>query len=203
MRRTTRESASTQPFSRWWDPRVVPLQGEGSTSKLHVPQERLGVAASPHTPLTDVPSSPLPPASAPPTGKGEGRLDGISILLVEDDRDTRESLALVFEHMGARVVSVETAATALAEIVRERPDVLVSDIGLPGEDGYHLIRSVRLQDAGAGRRLPAIAVTAYVRVEDRVRSFVAGFDAHVDKPAEPNAIAELIRSLVPSRRTAG
>ena len=146
-----------------------------------------------------MPPSPFPPASPPPTGNGEGRLDGISILLVEDDRDTRESLALVFEHMGAQVVSVETAATALAEIVRARPDVLVSDIGLPGEDGYHLIRSVRLRDADADRRLPAIAVTAYVRVEDRVRSFVAGFDAHVDKPAEPNAIAELIRSLVPSR----
>ena len=144
-----------------------------------------------------MPSSPIPPSSSSPEGNGDPRLDGISILVVEDDRDTRESLALVFEHMGARVVSVETAATALAEIVRERPDVLVSDIGLPGEDGYQLIRSVRLHDQGIGRRLPAIAVTAYVRVEDRVRSFVAGFDAHVDKPAEPNAIAEVIRTLGP------
>jgi signal transduction histidine kinase len=167
--------------------------GHGATFTVTLPLAPSAAAA-----LAKPPPPPLkPPARSESAG---GKLEGISILLAEDDRDTRESFVLVLELHGANVAAVESAAAALAEIEKQAPDVLVSDIGMPGEDGYALIREVRLREAGTGRRVPAIALTAYVRTEDRVRSLLAGFDAHIDKPIEPDAFAEVVRSLV--QRTA-
>jgi CheY-like chemotaxis protein len=91
-------------------------------------------------------------------------------------------------------------ADAVAAIEQRWPDVLVSDIGMPGEDGYDLIRRVRRLEAVRGRHIPAIALTAYAAAEDRRRTLHAGYDSHVAKPVEASAFAPLIASLLPGQR---
>jgi two-component system, chemotaxis family, CheB/CheR fusion protein len=116
-------------------------------------------------------------------------LDGVSVLVVEDDADSRESLVRVLNQYGARVSAAGTAREAIEALEAAVPDVLVSDIGMAGEDGYDLIRNVRRLPAERGGRLPALAVTAYGEEGDRRKAFAAGFQAHVAKPVSP---AELV-----------
>jgi PAS domain S-box-containing protein len=126
-------------------------------------------------------------------------LQNLTVLIVEDDRDARESLKVMLESYGARVVECESAAAALSALDAERPNVLVSDIGLPEMDGYALIGARRSQEAAVGAPpLPAIALTAFGRTEDRVRALDAGFQAHLVKPVEPEELAAVIRSLIRS-----
>jgi CheY-like chemotaxis protein len=103
---------------------------------------------------------------------------------------------------GARVTTAPSAADAVAAIEQRWPDVLVSDIGMPGEDGYDLIRRVRRLEAMRGRHIPAIALTAYAAAEDRRRALHAGYDSYVAKPVEAAAFAPLIASLLPRGRRA-
>ena len=105
-------------------------------------------------------------------------------MTVEDEDDTRELLVVVLEQQGATVEAAASCAEALVILERMTPDVLVSDIGLPGADGYELIRAVRARTK-AGMMLPAIALTAYARREDRRLALEAGFQAHVAKPVDP------------------
>jgi CheY-like chemotaxis protein len=131
-----------------------------------------------------------------PRGGNGVELNGIRVVLVEDEADTRESLSAALEAFGAEVVAVDSAAAALRALESERPDVLLSDIGMPDEDGYSLIRQVRaLEAAPGGARLPAAALTAYVRAEDRASALRAGFDAHVHKPVEPLDLARVVQRL--------
>ncbi len=123
------------------------------------------------------------------------RLDGLRIVVVDDEDDTRESVALVLEQCGATVTAVGCATDALAAIDHAVPDVLVCDLGMPDEDGYSLIRKVRARDPKRGGRVPAAALTAYVRSEDRVRALVAGFHTHIPKPVEPAELATIVKSL--------
>jgi CheY-like chemotaxis protein len=116
-------------------------------------------------------------------------LAGLSVLVVEDDADSRESLVRVLEQYGARVRGAATAREAVQALEVAVPDVLVSDIGMAGEDGYDLIRKVRTLPAERGGRLPALAVTAYGEEGDRLKAISAGFQAHVAKPVAP---AELV-----------
>jgi CheY-like chemotaxis protein len=117
------------------------------------------------------------------------RLDDLRIVVVDDDADGRTLTTLVLTQARASVRAVASAVEALHLLEVERPDVLVSDIGLPDEDGYSLIRRVRRHEAEQGGFLPAIALTGYARAEDRIRALAAGFQAHVVKPLAP---AELI-----------
>jgi CheY-like chemotaxis protein len=107
------------------------------------------------------------------------------MLIVEDDSDTREMLVTIFEQCGARVRAVASAEEAIAAIRRETPDLLVSDIGLAGEDGHALIRKVRALEAGKGGRIPALALTAYAGPDARAKALAAGFDLQLSKPAVP------------------
>ena len=133
-------------------------------------------------------------------GSPKANLRGFSILVVEDDADARESLRLTLETYGARVVVSDSAMAALDAINKERPDVLVSDIGLPEMDGYALISARRYHEAVVGAPLlPAIALTAYGRIEDRARAFGAGFQAHLIKPVEAEKLAAVIMSLLRTR----
>jgi CheY-like chemotaxis protein len=109
------------------------------------------------------------------------RLDGLRVLVVDDEYDTREMLKAGLGQCGAEVATAGSAAEALAEISKSPPDVLVSDIGMPEEDGYSLIRNVRVLPAERGGRVPAIALTAYARAEDRMEALRAGFQMHVPK----------------------
>jgi signal transduction histidine kinase/ActR/RegA family two-component response regulator len=124
-----------------------------------------------------------------PTLRSQRRLDNLRILVVDDDADGRTLTTLVLTQARASVRAVASAREALQLLEVERPDVLVSDIGLPDEDGYSLIRRVRQHEAEQGGFLPAIALTGYARAEDRIRALAAGFQAHVVKPLAP---AELI-----------
>ncbi len=117
------------------------------------------------------------------------RLDGTTILVVDDEPDTREMLKVGLEHCGAEVMVAGSAAEAFYAIASRIPDVMISDIGMPGEDGYDLIRKLRSMPSDKGGDIPAIALTAFARVEDRLRALRAGFQMHVPKPVE---LAELI-----------
>ena len=117
------------------------------------------------------------------------RLDGLCILVVDDEADTRELLKQGLEYCGARVSLAGSAAEALDALMVTVPDVLISDIGMPGIDGYDLIRQIRNLPRDRGGKVPAIALTAYTRTEDRLQSLRAGYDMHVPKPVE---LAELI-----------
>ena len=117
------------------------------------------------------------------------RLDGLRILAVDDEPDTRELLRQGLEFLGATVKVVGSAAEAIDSLRGSVPDILISDIGMPGTDGYDLIRQVRALPPDRGGKVPAIALTAYTRVEDRLQALRAGYDMHVPKPVE---LAELV-----------
>ena len=127
-----------------------------------------------------------------PTPRSQ-RLNDLRILVVDDNADGRTVTSLMLTQAGASVNAVASAREALQALKVQRPDVLVSDIGLPDEDGYTLIRHIREDEAEHGGFLPAIALTGYARADDRSRVLASGFQAHVPKPVEP---AELIAAIV-------
>jgi CheY-like chemotaxis protein len=122
-------------------------------------------------------------------------MDGLAILVIEDDPDARQWLVQTLEHWGARVVTASSGRDALDAVTRERLDVLVSDIRLPDTDGYQLIRKIRDIEGALGRYTPAVALTAYPRVEDRARALQAGYQMHVPKPVAPQDLASVIATL--------
>jgi PAS domain S-box-containing protein len=117
------------------------------------------------------------------------RLDDLTILIVDDEADTRELLKQGLEYCGAKVRVAGSAAEALNELKLALPDIVISDIGMPGSDGYDFIRKVRRLPAASGGKIAAIALTAYTRIEDRLQALRAGYDMHVPKPVE---LAELV-----------
>jgi len=123
------------------------------------------------------------------------RLDELRILVVDDNADGRTLTSLVLTQAGASVKAVASVREALQMLEVERPDALVSDIGLPDEDGYGLIRQIRQYEAEHGGFLPAVALTGYARAEDRARSLAAGFQAHVPKPIEPVELVTAIATM--------
>ncbi|HWQ35785.1 MAG TPA: response regulator [Blastocatellia bacterium] len=122
-------------------------------------------------------------------------LDGLRVLIVEDDSDSRELLTTLFGRCRVDVRAVASCAEALRVIQDQKPDVLVSDIAMPGEDGYMLIRKLRQLDAEHGGLIPAIALTAFARDEDRDKALAAGFQAHLTKPVEPAELTAVVASL--------
>jgi PAS domain S-box-containing protein len=125
---------------------------------------------------------------------------GLKILVVDDEEDTRDLLRTVLGGYGARVLVAATAGEALDIAARSRPDVLVSDIGMPDVDGFELIRRVRELPAESGGGVPAIALTAYARAEDRLRVLRSGYQMHVPKPVEMAELLTVIASLVKRKR---
>lgn len=129
--------------------------------------------------------------------KGEFPLAGKRVLVVDDEPDTQEFLVFTLEQYGATTCAVASVASALEVLESFQPDLLLSDIGMPNEDGYNLIRKVRnLADKIA--TLPAIALTAYARSEDRLRALEAGFQTHVSKPIEPEELVTVVANLLGS-----
>ena len=153
-------------------------------------------------PLTAVDErAPGAEAVAEDTGPPEATssLEGLRVLVVEDEADARDSLLLIVSQAGGEVRAVASAAEALETIARWRPQLLVCDIGLPGEDGYSLIRKVRSLGPEEGGTIPAVALTAYARPRDRARALAAGFQSHVAKPFQPGRLLTLLARLA-SRR---
>lgn len=128
-----------------------------------------------------------------PSETGVRLLEGKDILVVEDNADTSEMLGIVLADEGAQVRSVSTYESALEAIQAQWPDLLVSDIGLPGRDGYQLMAAIREREAAAGRSpLRAIALTAFARPQDKERALSAGFNAHLGKPLQPHLLLQLL-----------
>jgi signal transduction histidine kinase len=159
-------------------------EGRGATFKLRLPK-RMDT-----TPIADtLPERPEPKSE---TLAEFEHLHGVHVLIVEDDADSRNVLALLLQRLGAMVEAVPSAREAVDRVSSRRPDVLVSDIGMPEEDGYSLIRRLRQLPGDIGNRLPAIALTAYARKQDAEAALGAGFDYHLPKPVAP---AELVRAI--------
>jgi CheY-like chemotaxis protein len=122
-------------------------------------------------------------------------LHGITVLVVEDDDDTREVLKVMLEMCGARVVCAETARDGLQTFRREQPRAIVSDIAMPGEDGYWLIGEVRQQLGVTADKVPAVAVTAFSGQHPRAAALAAGFQAHLAKPVDPDELCRTVAQL--------
>ena len=135
------------------------------------------------------------PGSPAPGWEAKGSLRGLRLVLVEDEPDQRQLLRRVFVDQGAEVRVAEDAAGGLELVRSVRPQVLVSDLGLPGVDGYEFLRRVRELPPGEGGRVPAVALTAFARTVDRQRALRAGYQAHVAKPAEPAELVAIIANL--------
>ncbi len=118
------------------------------------------------------------------------------MLVVDDEMDCRELVQTIIERAGAQVTACASVMEALAALDREVPDVIVSDIAMPVQDGLTFVRTLRARATAAGGAVPAIAVTAYTREEDRKAAIAAGFTAHLGKPVEPRRLIELIVETV-------
>lgn len=167
-----------------------PGEGHGTTFVVELPLAamRIRAAAEPSSPLdAHVPFEPE-------------RLRGVRVLVVDDESDTLETLHAVLTASGADVRTSHSTAEALATLQQWPPTVLVSDIGMPGEDGYALIRKVRALDSANGGDIPAIALTAYARVEDRLKVLGTGFQMHISKPIEPSELVAVVASVAALRR---
>jgi signal transduction histidine kinase/CheY-like chemotaxis protein len=130
----------------------------------------------------------LAPPNPPP-------LVGVRALLVEDDADACELITIMLAEGGVEVRTADSAAEALAACDEWRPDILISDIGMPGEDGYTLMKKLRARESERGGHIPAIAITAFARWEDRQRALSAGYESHVAKPIEPEELLAVVASL--------
>jgi CheY-like chemotaxis protein len=178
------------------------VQLHGGTIEASSAGEGLGSTFTVKLPLlgttSPVVSPPVPRTDERPTGTPT--LDGITVLVVDDEEDAREAMAVLLGQAGARVISVAGAAEALDTLDRERPDVLLSDIAMPGEDGYALIRRVRSRSGETGGRIPAAALTAYATLEDRAKAIRAGYDEHIPKPVDPTRLIGAVALLVDADR---
>ena len=135
-----------------------------------------------------------------PFDSSASSLQGLKILAVDDETDSREMLTEVLQVCGASVIAVGSAHEALEALKRLKPDILLSDIGMPDEDGYSLIRQIRALDATQGGQTIAIALTAYARTEDRIRALETGFQMHIAKPIEPAELVAVVKSFLGRKR---
>ncbi|HAX80177.1 MAG TPA: hypothetical protein DCY88_31155 [Cyanobacteria bacterium UBA11372] len=144
-----------------------------------------------------IPLISCPVAAADGGRDSEVSLTGVRILVVDDETDIRDFLEFALNESGAIVETAASAREALAMFNQFKPDILISDIGMPGEDGYSLIQQLRLVEAQKGeRQIPAIALTAYARKQDSDRAIEAGFQRHITKPVEPAELVDAIAKLV-------
>jgi PAS domain S-box-containing protein len=128
--------------------------------------------------------------------RSEFNLDGLQVLFVEDDRDSRELISFLLRQHGADVTEVESASQGLTHLKHTTFDLLISDIGLPDMDGYALVRQIRANALDQGREIPAIALTAYAGEIDHQQALAAGFQQHITKPIEPDTLMQTIWALV-------
>jgi CheY-like chemotaxis protein len=139
---------------------------------------------------------PVPDEQAPEHSGQE--LAGVRVLIIDDEADARDLLTVILMQSGAEVKAARSTLEGVETLKAWRPDVLVSDIGMPERDGYDLIRAVRALDSEQGGDTPAVALTAYARSEDRLKALKSGFQTHVTKPIEPAELTAIVSSLIRS-----
>ena len=162
--------------------------GQGRGARFYV---RLPMSA---TALPDSQWRAPAPTITPPTHKLDGVLEGLKILFIDDSADARELVTAILRPYGASVKTCGSTDEALATLVKDRPDVVISDISMPGRDGYQFIRALRVREDPADR-IPAIALTAYTGTEDRIGMLAAGFQLHVPKPIDPIELVTVVATL--------
>ncbi|MEO8004107.1 MAG: PAS domain S-box protein [Betaproteobacteria bacterium] len=168
-----------------------PGEGRGSRFSVLLPMQppaRSSATADEVAPRAPAVASPLTPARA----RARQRLAGLRILSVDDDPNTREMLQEALQRGGAEVISAASAQEALAQLLTHRPDVLVSDIGLPEEDGHDLVRKIRALDTTKGGATPAVALTGYAREQDQKAALDAGYQEFVAKPVNLDELTDAI-----------
>jgi PAS domain S-box-containing protein len=167
-------------------------KGKGSTFVISLP-----LAASIHpADSAGLTSRQHPRGSSSPTSLVKPpRLDGLRVLVVDDDADARLVMSRILCDGGAVVKTATSVTDAMLQLKHGLPEIIVSDIGMPGEDGYDLIRKVRSLPPTEGGRIPAVALTAFARSEDRQRALLAGFQLHVAKPVEPSELLTVCASI--------
>ena len=166
--------------------------GKGTTFRVMLPL----VAVQPAEDFPDGDRRhPQAAGESPATPAKALQLTEVRVLVVDDEADARALVKRLLEDRGARVQTAGSVAEAMELLRAETPDVLVSDIGMPGEDGYSLIRQVRALGPELGGNVPAVALTAYARAEDRMKAVLAGFQMHVSKPVEPAELLAMVASL--------
>jgi PAS domain S-box-containing protein len=166
-----------------------PGEGQGATFAVELPQRVVRAETVEEKSVPRTVGDPGPAPSLP-------TLDGVRVLIVDDEADAREFIAHVLDQCGARVLAVASVREALEALKLRRPDVLVSDIAMPGEDGYALMAQVKALEATYGEPIPAVALTAYGGSEDRERVLSAGYQRHIPKPVQPIKLATVIANLV-------
>jgi len=166
-----------------------PGEGKGSVFTVKLPQLSVAWSAGESERRHPAATRDLPDDHRRPS------LDGLRILVVDDDPDSNEVVRMLLTSCRAEVAVAGSVAQALEVLRRFDAHLLVSDIGMPGEDGYVLIRKLRERDPEQRRPLPAVALTAYSSVEDRIRLFSAGFQAHLTKPVDSDELLALVASL--------
>ena len=160
---------------------------KGATFTVSIPLRSSGLLVSP-TPISTVPERDS-------NGGGGRSLKGLRILAIDDEPDVRDMLRTLLEDCGANVLTAASAREGLEALGAWKPHVLISDIGMPEEDGYSLIRKIRALSSEQGADVPAIALTGYVRVEERMRALEAGYQMFVPKPVETNELISIIDDL--------
>lgn len=172
----------------------------GGTVRAESPGEGFGstfIVALPLAPVRDRDQRQHPTSSRESTNRLGGiSLSGIKILVVDDEMDARELLKRVLTQYQAEVLTATDADVGLKLLLSDSPDVILSDIGMPGKDGYQFLREVRKLPPEKGGKTPAIALTAFARSEDRTRAMLAGYQVHVAKPIEPQELLATVGSLV-------
>ena len=125
----------------------------------------------------------------------QASLEGLAILIVDDETDALDLITVELAQHGAKVTAVTNAEDALKALDQGNFDLLISDISMPKIDGYDLIRQIRKNEAGINQKIPAVALTAYARVQDRMQAIMAGYSTHIAKPVDANELLTVIASL--------
>jgi signal transduction histidine kinase len=175
------------------------VEMHGGTIAAHSEGDGKGATFVVRLPVSPLRRPPAADASAPRPRTARWQcppeINGLHVLVVDDDPDGRELLAEILVECGVRVSLASSAAEAIQHFDRDRPDVLLSDIGMPDEDGYALIKRVRARAPEVGGSVPAASLTAYAGPEDRRRALLAGFNMHVPKPVDPAELVAVVASL--------
>jgi PAS domain S-box-containing protein len=169
---------------------AVHSEGEGSGATFTVTLPLAGAKASDSQPYVSA-----RPFEASAAFEAPAHLRGLRVLVVDDDDDARQLIASILEDCGCRPTVARSVPDAMAKLAEEVPDLLLSDVGMPGEDGYALIRKVRALPRDRGGGIPAAAITAYARPEDRRRLLNAGYSIHLPKPVEPAELVAVVSTL--------
>ncbi len=158
--------------------------------------EGQGATFSVYLPLRDAePRLPVPVPVEPRQRTRTLDLEGTHMLIVDDEPDARELLRVMLADTGARISEADTAAEALRIFAEDRPDIILADVAMPGQDGYSLMRTIRSLASGEGGHVRAVAVSAYARREDRQRALKAGFNDHICKPVQLDDLYDVLERV--------